>query len=99
MAEINIDMKGLGDKALRIKKINLELKEEFKKIENEMNHLDGIWESATYNLLKRNFKEINEKVGEFYLDLDAYAKFLKNTAEAYGYVEKKIKTNAESFID
>lgn len=99
MAEINIDMQGLGDKALQIKKINSEIKEEFTKIENELNQTEDIWKSETYNILKRNYKEINEKVGDFYLDLDAYAKFLTNTAESYGYVEKKIKTNAESFMD
>lgn len=99
MAEINIDLKGLGDKSLLIKKTNLELKEEFETISREIKSTGKIWKSQTATTLENNYKNHDKKIQDFYKDLDSYADFLMTVAEEYGYVEKKIKKNAESFID
>ena len=99
MAGVNIDLQSLGEKAALIRKINVELKEEFDKLINEIKTTDSIWNSKTATTLRSNYKNADKNVLDFYKDLDAYADFLTKVAEEYGYVEKKIQKNADSFID
>ena len=99
MDGIHVDLQGLGEKSLKIRSINAQLKEEFDKLYNEIKTTDSIWKSKTATTLSNNYKNIDKKAQDFHKDLNVYADFLTKVAEEYGYVEKKIKKNAESFVD
>lgn len=97
MAGINVDLKGLGDRAVEIKTSNAILKENFNTLKHEMSNLTDVWKSSSQNALMERFKNIDKITEDFSKDLDKYADFLINVAEQYGYMEEKINKNAESF--
>lgn len=94
---IDIDLKSIGDIAVNMKKINAAIDDELKSISSEIDSLESIWSSPAQRALKEKFKTIGDKRDKFKHDLSAYADFLSEVAKEYGYVEKQLNRNAESF--
>lgn len=99
MSDINVNYQMLGEQGTVIKKINSEIQEELKKIKEEIGSTNTIWKSPAQSVLESKFNGIDNKVTQFYDELNGYADFLIKTAEAYGFVEKKIQKNADNFMD
>lgn len=99
MGEINVDVQLLGDEAVRISRLSGEINDTLQQIKGQVEKINSVWKSDAQNKLSDNYKTINNKADDFYHDLVSYGDFLKKTAEEYGYVEKKISSNAEQFID
>lgn len=98
MADINIDYEMIGEQGTVIKKISSEIREELNKIYEGMKNVNNVWKSPAQSVIENNVRDTSIKVENFYKELDGYSNFLSKTAEAYGYVEKKIKSNADNFM-
>lgn len=94
---IQISTQTLIDTAEKVRTINTNLDTKLADINKAMNDLEATWKSdaatdirAAMNALKPRFEEYKNVV-------EAYAKFLVNTAQNYENTESAVQTNASAF--
>ncbi|MCM1499188.1 MAG: WXG100 family type VII secretion target [Clostridium sp.] len=94
---IKIDINWVADIAGVMGKIRQELAEALDTINQEIASTKTIWESDSEKVLQAQYSEMMNKTADFYHDLGKYQEFLIQTAREYGYIEKQINSNADSF--
>ncbi len=94
---IKISTQVLLDTADKVRTTNSNLDTKLAEINRTMNDLEATWKSdaatdirAAMNALKPRFEEYRNVV-------EAYAKFLVNTAQSYETTESAVQTNAGAF--
>lgn len=94
---IDIDMDWVADIAGSMGKIGQELATVMDAINQEITSTKTIWDSDSEKALQQKYSGMKDRVAGFYHDLGKYQEFLYQTAREYGYVEKQINGNADSF--
>lgn len=94
---IDIDIDWVADIAGVMGRTGQELADVLNVINQEIVSTKTIWESDSEQALQAKYSDMKEKVADFYHDLKQYQEFLNQTAREYGYVEKQINSNADSF--
>ena len=94
---LNIDTQTVGDVSVRIQKRRETIKEQLILIKKEIDDVNNKWNSVAQAEVGQSYADLPNRIDAFDKDLDTYAKSLREVADQYDYVEKKIKSNAESF--
>lgn len=67
-------------------------------IQNLIKSLEGDWESNAALEIKSKIQGMEPRFQDYYDVVDNYAKFLRNTAEAYKATEQTNTSNASQFV-
>lgn len=81
-----------------IDKHNAELLNKLHEIQRLIKSLEGEWESNAAVEIRNKIQGMEPRFQDYHDVVDNYAKFLRNTAEAYGVTEQTNTSNASQFI-
>lgn len=97
MEGIQITLAEVSNTAQTIRRLNTQMAEELKQMQQEMNQLASTWQSPAAETIRGKFngmRVIFDNYGEI---VGSYAKFLDNTVLSYESCEQNIQQYAASF--
>ena len=84
--------------ASKIDKRNEELLDKLHEIQMLINSLEGEWESNSAAEIRSKIQGMEPRFLDYHDVVDNYAKFLRNTGQAYKETEQTNTSNASQFI-
>ena len=94
---ITISTQVLIDTASKVRSINGELDNKLADINKNMNDLESTWDSEGGRDIRGAMNALKPRFEEYKAVVEAYAKFLVNTAQSYEATESAIVSNASQF--
>lgn len=94
---ILISTQVLTDTAAKVRSINGQLKNKLDDINKNMNDLESTWQSDAATDIRAAMNALKPRFEEYQAVVEAYAKFLVNTAQSYEATESAIVNNASQF--
>ena len=95
MAQVVVDSQVLRDKATIIEKAATNILEKYNEMLQEVQSTAGKMKGTTIDTQKQKFESMQSILETFKTDMQTYADFLKNAAEAYDNAENKGTQQAE----
>lgn len=94
---IKISTQVLVETASKVRSINDALDSKLKDINTNMNNLESTWKSDAANDIRAAMNALKPRFEEYKSVVEAYAKFLNNTAQNYETTETTVQNNASAF--
>ena len=94
---IQISTQVLLDTAEKVRTINGNLDSKLTEINKRMNDLEATWKSDAATDIRAAMNALKPRFEEYRTVVEAYAKFLVNTAQNYESTETAVQTNAGAF--
>lgn len=94
---ITISTQVLLETAEKVRNINTNLDNDLADINKEMNNLEATWKSDAGTDIRAAMNALKPRFEQYKTTVEAYAKFLVNTAQNYESTESAVQQNANAF--
>lgn len=95
---MKVDYGKFEQRADVLSKQNQNLLDDLHTIKDLINSLAGGWESDSAVKVREKITAMEPRFEDYYNVVDNYAKFIRNTAQAYAATEKTNTSNADQFV-
>ncbi len=94
---IRISTQVLTDTAKEVRRLNSDMDDKLKNINNTMNSLESTWKSDAATDIRAAMDALKPRFEEYKSVVEAYATFLDRTAQSYESTESAVQTSANAF--
>ncbi len=95
--QIKVSTQVLTETAGEIDRLNAQMGEKLRDINNKMQNLSATWRSDAAEEIRNAMNAMKPRFEEYQNVVDSYAKFLTSTAQSYESTEQAVQSNAQQF--